>query len=77
MLQHREQQESSGFFAERRRRQSLDWMRELVASGLEDSFRQDARVAEQLPSVSEAVKEGTLSPFHAARKLLGIFRHVT
>ena len=73
VLEHREQQESSGFFAARRRQQSLDWMRELVASGLEDSFRQDARVAEQLPSVSEAVKEGTLSPFHAARKLLGAF----
>jgi len=29
VLQHREQQEANGFLAARRRRQSLDWMREL------------------------------------------------
>ncbi len=73
VMQHREQQEKNGFFAARRRRQSLDWMRELVASGLEDAFRRDANVAAQLPSVSEAVEQGKLSPFHAARKLLGRF----
>lgn len=74
VLQHREQQEACGYFAARRRKQSLDWMRELVASGLEDAFRRDARVAELLPSISEAVSEDKISPFHAARKLLGTFR---
>jgi LAO/AO transport system kinase len=73
VLQHREQQESSGYFAQRRRQQSLDWMHELVASGLEDRFRQDRQVAAELPLVSEAVREGRLSPLHAAQKLLGLF----
>jgi len=73
ILEHRAQQESGGYFARRRRQQSLDWMQELVASGLEDMFRQDARVSAELPQVSDAVKKGELSPFHAARKLLGVF----
>jgi LAO/AO transport system kinase len=73
VLRHREQQESNGVFAERRRRQSLDWMRELVASGLEDLFRQDPAVEAQLRPTSEAVREGHLSPLHAARKLLSLF----
>ena len=72
VLQHREQQEASGFFAARRRQQSLDWMRELTRSGLEDMFHQDPAVAAELPLASEAVKEGRLSPLHAARKLLGL-----
>jgi LAO/AO transport system kinase len=64
VLQHRAQQESNGFFVERRRQQSLDWMRQLVAAGIEDL------VAEQLPSIAEAVKEGKLTPFHAAHKIV-------
>jgi LAO/AO transport system kinase len=74
VLQHRKQQETGGFFAARRRQQALDWMHELVASGLEDLFRQDPHVASELPLAAESVKEGRLSPLHAARKLLGFWR---
>ena len=74
ILQHREQQQKGGFFALRRRRQSLDWMRELVTAGLEDRFRQDPQVSAELPLLSRAVIEGRLSPLHAARKLLAIWR---
>jgi LAO/AO transport system kinase len=77
VLRHREQQEASGCFAARRRRQSLDWMHELVASGLEDRFRRDSAVAAELPLASEAVKEGRLSPLHAARKLLSLWQTAT
>jgi LAO/AO transport system kinase len=76
VLQHREQQEAGGHRTARRRQQALDWMHELVASGLEDLFRQDATVAEELPLVSAAVKDGRLSPFHAARKLLDLWRPI-
>ena len=62
ILHHREQQVASGFFAARRRQQSLDWMHEMVASGLEDLFRQDPAVAAEWPAASDAVKDGTLSP---------------
>lgn len=74
VLEHRRQQEQSGYFAARRRRQSLDWMRELIASGLEDLLRQDPHSGALLPALSKAVTEGALSPFHAARQLLATFR---
>ena len=77
VLRHREQQEKSGFFCARRRQQSLDWMHELVTSGLEDRFRQDPTVAAELPLAAESVKEGRLSPLHAARKLLGLWHTAT
>ncbi len=70
VLQHREQQEATGFFAARRRRQSLDWMQELVASGLQDLFRQDSAVAVELPSASHAVTEGRLSPLARRAKVI-------
>ena len=52
VLQHRALQDANGAFAERRRRQSLDWMRQLVAAQIEDL------VAAQLPSIEEAVPRG-------------------
>jgi LAO/AO transport system kinase len=64
VLQHRAQQESNGYFKSRRASQSLDWMRDIVAAEIENL------VAGHMPSLAEAVKEGKLTPFHAARKLL-------
>jgi LAO/AO transport system kinase len=77
VLAHRAQQEANGYFARRRKQQSLDWMHELVASGLEDRFRQDPRVADELPATSDAVRAGRLSPLHAARKLLGLWQPIS
>ncbi len=73
VLRHREQQEGSGLFAYRRKQQSLDWMHELVASGLENLFHHDPCVSAELPRAAESVQEGRLSPLHAARKLLGLW----
>jgi len=73
ILQHREQQETGGFFATRRRQQALDWMHELVDLGLEDLFRQHPQIAAELPRASAAVREGRLSPLHAAQRLLSLF----
>ena len=73
VLEHRLTQEANGYFAGRRKQQSLDWMHELVAAGLEDRFRQHSGVAAELPAVAGAVRNGRLSPLHAARKLLGLF----
>jgi LAO/AO transport system kinase len=77
VLDHRAQMEANGFFTSRRIGQSLDWMHDLVASGLEDLFRQDPAVAAELPSALQAVQEGRLSPLHAARKLLSLWRPAT
>ena len=73
ILEHRADQEANGFFAVRRRQQSLEWMRELIRSGLEDLFRQDPKISSELTVLSDAVRDGAISPFHAARKLLYSF----
>ena len=74
VLEHRAQMEASGHFAERRSRQSLEWMRELVAMGLEDTFRRNTAVARRLPGLEAAVREGRTTPFAASRELLGLLQ---
>jgi len=75
VLEHRSQLKNNGFFQERRRRQNLEWMRELIQLGLEDQFHQDPRISARLPRFVEDVKRGHLSSFSAARELLALFRH--
>jgi LAO/AO transport system kinase len=74
VLEHRRQMEDSGHFAARRSRQALEWMRELVALGLEDAFRHNAAIAARLPELQEAVRQGRATPFAASRELLALFR---
>jgi len=74
ILRHRGERETSGFFDARRRQQALDWMHELVDSGLDDLFRHNPRIAAELPQASAAVREGRLSPLHAAQRLLSLLR---
>ena len=73
VLEHRALLEANGWFAERRSRQSLNWMRELIATGLEDRFRNDRRVAARLPELEENVRAGRITSFAAARQLLSTF----
>ena len=73
VLEHHCQMEISGHFALRRSRQALEWMRELVALGLEDSFRRNAAIAARLPQLQEAVSQGRATPFAASRELLALF----
>jgi len=74
VLDHRQLLEGNGFFAERRRRQALEWMNELVMLGLEESFRADGGVASRLPLLQEEVRRGAVTPFAASRELLRTFR---
>ena len=48
-------------------------MRELIALGLEDSFRRHAGVAARLAPLEEAVERGETTPFAASRELLEMF----
>jgi LAO/AO transport system kinase len=73
VLDHRKLMESTGFLAQRRSLQALEWMNELVMMGLEDSFRADRKVAARLPLLQEEVLRGRATPFAASRELLRIF----
>jgi LAO/AO transport system kinase len=74
VLEHRALMESNGFLARRRSGQALEWMRELIAVGLEEAFRRDADVALRLPALQAAVDRGMTTPLAASNELLAIFR---
>jgi len=72
VLEHRACLEGNGYLAKRRSRQALEWMRELITLGLEDSFRRNPAVAHRLPDLRDAVSQGRMTPFAASRELLAL-----
>jgi LAO/AO transport system kinase len=74
VLQHSEKMRASGWFLRRRRQQALDWMRELISSGLEAEFYKDPGVRSRLPVLESAVRASHATSYSAARELLSLFR---
>ena len=74
ILTHRQLMENNGFLNERRNSQALEWMNELLLAGIEDSFRNDPKVAERFPQLREKVRHGYVTPFAAGRELLRLYR---
>ncbi len=73
ILEHESQLQAKGLIAERRTRQSLQWMNDLVSMGLDELFHTSPAVAERLPALQLAVREGRVTPFAASRELLALF----
>ena len=74
VLAHRELFENNGWLAERRNRQTLEWMHELMTLGLEDLFHRNPAVAGRLPELREQVRGGRMTPLAASRELLALFQ---
>ena len=68
-----ESQRQNGRFSERRTTQAKNWMWMEVYQTLLDSFKSDNEVRLKIPDFEAAIKDGTLPPTLAARKLLDIF----
>ena len=62
----------SGELAEKRRRQALDWMWQLIDAGLRHRFREHPAVRATLPEVQAAVAGGGTTPTAAAQRLLNL-----
>ncbi len=60
----------NGFFHKKRRAQNLLWLQEAIRQGLEERFYAQQQVKEQLPLLTEQVKEEQKSAFAAAAELL-------
>jgi LAO/AO transport system kinase len=73
VLEHGRQLTAAGHLERRRRSQSLEWLKELLAAGLERSFVAHPQVASRLPRLEAAVAEGQITPFAASRELLALF----
>ncbi len=61
---------ASGEFETKRRRQAVDWMWNLIDSGLRHFFRDHPAVRTALPELVHAVAEGRTTPGAAASRLL-------
>jgi LAO/AO transport system kinase len=66
----RQQQTASGRFDQRRQQQNEAWMWERIQAGLTQRFRSPPAVIEQLPLLTQQVREGTVPASVAARRLL-------
>jgi LAO/AO transport system kinase len=67
---HRDTMTAGGEFAEKRKRQALDWMWALIDSALRAQFRHHPAVKSHLPALTRAVAAGTVTPAAAAHRLL-------
>ncbi len=72
VVEHRQVQTANGHLEARRRGQALDWLHELLSDGLRRMLRADPRFAARLPALEAAVAAAKMTPFAAARELLGI-----
>ncbi len=72
LLNYRETLTESGELADKRRRQSLDWMWQLIDSGLRHRFRDHPAVKTALPNTIQAVVDGGMTPTVAAHRLLNL-----
>ncbi len=73
VLEQRARLEANGYWAERRKKQALSWMHELILDGLMTQLRTHPRVAAELPVLEDAVKNNRATPLAAARTLLAVF----
>jgi len=68
---HRAALTAVGALETRRRRQAVDWMWQLIDSGLRARFRNHPAVTAALPQLTHAVESGASTPTAAAQQLLG------
>ncbi|MBL8397960.1 MAG: methylmalonyl Co-A mutase-associated GTPase MeaB [Candidatus Accumulibacter sp.] len=72
---YRQTMSDSGEFDQKRRRQAVDWMWNLIDSGLRQHFRSHPEVRATLPTLSKDVAEGKTMPGAAAARLLAYMRN--
>ena len=73
VLEHQRELTASGALAARRSSQALEWMHELITSGLEDLLRRDPAMTSQLTELEASVRAGETTPFAAARRVVAAF----
>ena len=69
-----EQDRRSGGLEERRSRQRTHWLQVAIDEALRAEFHNDPSVQEELERLGVAAREGQVSPFQAARRLIARFR---
>lgn len=72
VLAHRAALTQSGEFDERRRRQAVAWMRDMLNDRIMSAIGSNPRVAARLPQLEEDVRAGRLLPTLAVDEIMGL-----
>ena len=70
VLDHHKKFKTSGEFAQRRKKQTLEWMWTLVEEGLKQRFKNNEKINKEIPVISQQVENEKISPSAAAEQLL-------
>lgn len=70
VLDHHEKFKATREFGQRRKKQTLAWMWTLVDEGLKQRFKNNNRINEEIPKISQLVENEKISPSAAAEVLL-------
>lgn len=70
---HQRQLSANGFFEHNRKLQNVRWMKERIASMLEDEFYRLPAVQKEYPDLVEKVEKGEIPALNAAHRLLDHF----
>jgi len=70
-----EQNKLSGHFLDKRKRQNKNWLYEAIEERLKSEFYNNETIATHLEPFVAKVMADTLSPFHAAEQLIGMFKN--
>ncbi|HQW06458.1 MAG: methylmalonyl Co-A mutase-associated GTPase MeaB [Flavobacteriales bacterium] len=69
-----QEDEASGYRAQRRQRQQVQWLHHAFREGIFQRVMADGAFAEALAALEEPVRQGEVGPFKAASELLSRFR---
>jgi len=70
-----QQNNTSGHFQEKRKRQNRNWLYESIEERLKSEFFQSEIIAPEIEKYVTEVMADTISPFHAAAELIGMFKN--
>ena len=62
----------NGFFTSNREKQNIDWMNKLIHELLEQRLDENKQIAELMPSLKESVTNGAMTPYNAAKQVMGL-----
>jgi LAO/AO transport system kinase len=72
IAEHRRLMKENGEFYERRRRQAVEWMRDMLSDRLLHAVKANPAVAARLPAIETDVREGRLFPTRAVDEILSL-----
>lgn len=72
IVEHREKMTASGEFAERRQRQAVAWMQDMLNDRVMASLKAHTKVAERLPVLEAEVRAGRLLPTLAVDEIVDL-----